>query len=145
MNNFKFRLQKLLDIRNDKEEESRRIFKEAQLEKERAEEKFKTLKESYKRYKEFSPDESLVEQKIKHIYLNALTNSIAEAELELQDKIKKLEEKREQLKMRQIERKTVEILKDKQFQVFLKEQNSIEQKVNDEFALYGFLRAHEGR
>jgi len=40
----------------------------------------------------------------------------------------------------------VEILRDKQKDKFIKEQNRIEQKTNDEFALYGFIRRNsEGR
>lgn len=145
MDNFKFRLQKLLDIREGKEEESKRMFKEAQIDKERSENKLNDLKEKYNKYKVGSPKETIVEQKIKNIYLNSLTVSIKEADLELKDKMNNLEEKRSLLKQRQIERKTVEILKDKQREIFIKEQNLIEQKMNDEFALYGFLRNKEGR
>jgi flagellar FliJ protein len=49
------------------------------------------------------------------------------------------------LKQKQIERKTVETLKDKQLKAFIKEQELIEQKSNDEFALYGFIRNIERR
>lgn len=142
---FKFRLQKLLDIRKDKEEESKRVFKEAQLEKERVEEKLISLKENYNKYKQPSLNRSLAEQKIKCIYLNALNSAIMETNLNLRDKTQKLEEKREELKKRQIERKTVEALKDKQLENFIKEQNLIEQKALDEFALYGYLRNRERR
>jgi flagellar FliJ protein len=142
---YKFKLQKLLDIREDKEEESKRHFKEAQLQKEKIEDRLTSLKGSYNKYRKSSSDESLVQQKMKHIYLNALNSSIIEAKNELQKKIVVLDEKREALKQRQIERKTVEILKEKQLQAFIKEQALIEQKANDEFALYAFIRTHERR
>lgn len=142
---FKFRLQKLLDIRKDKEEESKRVFKIAKQEKELTEDKLSALKEDYSRYNKCDSDESLAMRKLKNIYLNALDTTISETNIELQTKIIELDEKREALKQRQIDRKTVEILKENQRQAFLKEQQSIEQKTNDEFALYGFLRLHERR
>ncbi|ERI91250.1 flagellar export protein FliJ [Clostridiales bacterium oral taxon 876 str. F0540] len=144
MESYKFRLQKLLDMRADKEEESKRLFKEAQLEREGAEQKLNSLKNDYNKYRT-SESKNLVEQKLKHMYLNALNLSIVEADAALKQKNEKLEERREQLKQKQIERKTVETLKDKQFKAFAKEQELIEQKTNDEFALYGFLRARERR
>ncbi len=143
MEGYKFKLQKLLDIREQKEEESKRHFREAQLEKERVQSKLDNLKDNYNKYRSTSSDGSLVEQKLRHIYLNALNNSISETTNELHQRSKALEEKREALKQRQIERKTVEILKEKQLLAFIKEQNLIEQKTNDEFALYGFLRTRK--
>lgn len=131
-------------MRADKEEESKRLFKEAQLEREGAEQKLNSLKNDYNKYRT-SESKNLVEQKLKHMYLNALNLSIVEADAALKQKNEKLEERREQLKQKQIERKTVETLKDKQFKAFAKEQELIEQKTNDEFALYGFLRARERR
>ena len=145
MEGYKFKLQKLLDIREDKEEESKRHFKEAQLQKETVEERLGSLKDNYNKYRTVSSDGGLVQQKMKHMYLNALNNSIIETKNELQKKVIVLDEKREALKQRQIERKTVEILKEKQLLAFTKEQALIEQKTNDEFALYGFIRTHERR
>ncbi len=56
-----------------------------------------------------------------------------------------VEERREELKTKQVERKTVEILKEKDKLAFEKEQNMIEQRNNDEFALYAFIRNTERR
>jgi flagellar protein FliJ len=142
---YKFRLQKLLDIRKDKEEESKRVFKEAKVEKEITEEKLTSLKENYTKYNKSSQDETLVSKKIKNMYLNALDNSISETKNDLANKIIELDVKREELKQKQIDRKTVETLKEKQVEAFMKEQKLAEQKANDEFALYGFLRTHERR
>lgn len=145
MEKYKFRLQKLLDIRLDKEEQSKREFKEAQLDKEKVENKLNELKDNYNKYKSSRKGETLVEQKIKHIYLNALNASIMETTIELQNKAQVLDLKRQDLKQKQVDRKTVEIIKDKQLQAFLKEQDIIEQKNNDEFALYGYIRNRERR
>jgi flagellar FliJ protein len=49
--------------------------------------------------------------------------------------------RREELKKKQVDRKTVDILKEKDEASFIKEQNRLEQNANDEFALQGFLRA----
>ncbi|MFU0823737.1 flagellar export protein FliJ [Clostridium sp.] len=140
MSGFKFRLQKILDIRYAKEEESKREFKAAQDEKNLVEKKLETLQESYDKYSKFDLNCSAVERKIRQSYCNVLEFNIVETSEELEKKVEVLETKRELLKSRQIERKTVEILKDKQKQAYIKEQNLIEQNANDEFALYGYIR-----
>jgi flagellar protein FliJ len=142
---YKFRLQKLLDIRKDKEEECKRGFKEAKIEKEMTEEKLTSLKEDYKKYNKSSMGETLVSKKLKNMYLNALDNNISDTKTELANKIIELDVKREELKQKQIDRKTVQTLKEKQIEAFIKEQKLAEQKANDEFALYGFLRTHGRR
>ncbi|MCT8976107.1 flagellar export protein FliJ [Clostridium sp. CX1] len=143
MEQYQFRLQKLLDIRIDKEEESKRNFKEAQSEKLKVEEKLNALKENYNKYREITGSESPVQRKIKHIYLNAVNYSISETSEELKRKEKALEARRQELSEKQIDRKTVESLKEKQKAEFMKEQELIEQRMNDEFALYAFIRNHE--
>lgn len=143
MDNFKFRLQKLLDIRIDKEEESKISFQKAHQEKINAEKNLEKLNNNYKKFSEERKYGSIVKQKITQAYLNSLSGCIDEASIELNKKDAILEQKRNDLKDRQIERKTVEILKDKQKDRFIKEQKLIEQKANDEFALYSFMRRME--
>ena len=143
---YKFRLQKLLDIRKDIEDKSKLEFKEAQREKKLVEDQLNNLKEKYKVHRNIDSYESIVKQKIKQNYLNALNSAINENTVVLEDKDGILEQKRKELKQFQVEKKTVEILKDKQKSAFLKEQNLIEQKNNDEFALFAFIRNnHNGR
>ena len=137
---YNFRLQKLLDIRKDIEDKSKLQFKEAQREKNLVEEKLNNLKKNYENHKNVDSYETVIKQKIKQNYLNALDFSINEAALVLEEKVEILDKKREHLKQCQVEKKTVEILKKKQTIAFLKEQNLIEQKSNDEFALYSFIR-----
>lgn len=140
MSGFNFRLQKILDIRYQREEESKRLFKEAQDNKNLIEKKLNELECNYKKYSRLETNCSMVERKIRQNYCNVLHFNINETTVELSKKGEELEIKREDLRKSQIERKTVEILKDKQKQAYLKEQNLIEQKNNDEFALYGFIR-----
>lgn len=145
MNGYHFRLQKLLDIRMNKEEESKRNFKEAQIEKMKVENKINILKENYDKYRDLRKSESIMEKKIRHIYLNTINFNINEASQELKKKEKNLEDKLQDLKQKQIDRKVVETLKENQLEKFLKEENLKEQKINDEFALYGFIRNLERR
>ncbi|MBP2031382.1 flagellar FliJ protein [Clostridium algifaecis] len=140
MKKYEFRLQKLLDIRIDKEDESKREFQSARKKSLKIKEKLDYLKESYDKYKDISNVDSIVQQKITHMYLKSLNYSIEDTSSELKASEKIVDEKRNELKKRQIDRKTVDILKDKEKAIFIKEQNRIEQKQNDEFGLYGFIR-----
>ncbi len=140
MSKYKFRLQKLLDIRIDREEESKREFQQAKRESLKVKEKLDLLKNNYEKYNNMSDFKSVIEQKITHKYLKSVIYSIDKTEIELKNKEKVVEMKRNELQKSQIDRKTVDILKEKGETAFIKEQNRIEQKANDEFALYGFIR-----
>lgn len=143
MERYKFRLEKLLDVRVKKEEESIRLFKDAQMQKNITEDKLNTLNSDYKKYSSEVTKGSIIQRKMTNNYLNALNDSINKTTVKLNENIVMVEKKRQELEKRQIERKTVEILKDKGKEAFEKEQNRIEQKNNDEFALYGFIRNHK--
>ncbi|WP_125152174.1 flagellar export protein FliJ [Clostridium rectalis] len=145
MKGYKFRLQKLLDIRVSKEEECKRRFQEAQRRRLEVENRLSLLKDNYKKYSTINAKDSIIEKKIKHQYLIALNSSIENTHLELKNKKEKVNEVRLDLKQKQIDRKTVETLKEKGQDAFIKEQKLIEQKSNDEFALYAFLRNIERR
>lgn len=147
MSKFYFRLQKVLDIRLSIEEESKIKFKEAQSERDKVEAKLNELLKNYDKYRYFEKDKSNIEQKIKQQYLNALNCNIDDTNSELAQKEEILDNSRIDLKQKQVDRKTVEILKENQRLAYIKEQNLIEQKANDEFALYGFIRkrSSEGR
>ena len=139
---FKFGLEKLLEIRIEKEEESKRQFTKTQREKKETEIKLTTLKESYEKYSGINEGESLVYQKIKRNYLFAVDKGIEETEKALLTKNKELDIKRNDLLKKQIERKTVDILKERQYTEFIKEEDRKEQILNDELALYAYMRNH---
>ena len=141
---YKFGLQKLLDIREEKEEESKRNFTESQRAKQITEDELNGLKNSYEKYKGIRPGEDIIYQKVKRNYLLALETGIKDKEYELDLKKRELEFRRKDLKQKQIDRKTVATLKEKQFESFIREQNRIEQINNDEFALYGYMRNVKG-
>lgn len=144
MSQYKFRLQKVLDIRKQKEEKAKIAFTNAALDKKSEEDKRDDLLNNYKRFNNSSRSETIIEQKIRFHYLCSLTASIEAAEKEIVKKSEILEKRRMELKDRQIERKTVEILRDKSRDAFIKEENRKEQISIDEFALYGFIRNMKG-
>ena len=120
--NFKFRLEKLLEIRTEKEEESKRLFNKTEIEKQKTEEKLNNLKFNYEKYNGINKGESIVYQKIKRNYLFALDKGITETEKDLAIKLKELDIRREDLLKKQIERKTVDILKERKSLEFYKEE-----------------------
>lgn len=141
---YKFSLEKLLEIREDKEEESKREFTESKKAKINTENELNNLNECYERYKGIKPGEDVVYQKVKRSYLTALNVGIKQKTKELKVKERELEVKRQELAKRQVERKTVSRLKEKGYASFLKEQDRVEQLNNDEFALYAYMRKLKG-
>ncbi len=137
---FKFRLDKLLEIRKDKEEESKRLFNKEQRKKLSMEEKLNDLNHNYEKYKGISPNEDVVFQKLKRYYVLGLQEGIKQTEKELIKQNMIVEKRRAELKQKQIERKTVEILKDKKYDEYIKEENRVEQNTIDEIALYAYMR-----
>lgn len=137
---YKFKLQKLLEIRETREEEKKIIFMEANREKLKVEQNLESLENNYYKYSTMDISSSTYERKIQQNYLNLLYSSIEATAVTLEEKTQELEEKRLDLVSAQVERKTVEILKEKQKKEFLEEQDRLEQLQNDEFALYGFVR-----
>ena len=141
---YKFSLQKVLELREEKEEESKRLFSESQSNKLKAENELNSLKNQYENYKGIKPGEDVVYQKVKRRYLFALQGGIKEKEKELKARERELEVRRRDLKKKQIDRKTVETLKENQYANFVKEQERIEQNNLDEFALYAYMRNLKG-
>ncbi|GAA0121399.1 MAG: flagellar export protein FliJ [Clostridium argentinense] len=137
---YKFRLQKLLEFRQGVEDQSKISFMEAMSEKNRVERKLNNLQDSYDKYKNIPLNLSTIEKKITQNYLNAVNNSIKDTTMLLDEKEIIVEEKREKLVKSQVERKTVEILKEKDYRRYLDEENRKEQNQIDEFALYGYVR-----
>ena len=72
MENFKFRLQKVLDIKVKNEEKSKIKYSKIQNEKRIVEEELKALKQNYKKYADEINIEDIVARKITSNYLNTL-------------------------------------------------------------------------
>lgn len=142
---FKFGLDKLLEMRVEKEEENKRLFTESQREKRNIENHLDDLKDNYNKYKGINGNEDVVYQKLKKYYLQGLQGGIQTTEKKLTQKIKEVDTRRKELTESQINRKTVETLKDKKYAAYVKEQNRVEQINIDELALYAYMRNHNSK
>ena len=140
MENFKFRLQKVLDIKVKNEEKSKIKYSKIQNEKRIVEEELKALKQNYKKYADEINIEDIVARKITSNYLNTLSNTINVKNNELIKKENLLVEARLELLNKQIERKSLEKLKENKFKMHKKMEDQKEQSSNDEFGMYSFLR-----
>lgn len=141
MNNFKFKLQKVLDIKIRNEDESKIKYSKAQNEKRAVEKRLENLKTNYDKYSENKNYEDTVSRKIVLNYLYHLSNTIEKNNEYLKNKDDLLKEARLDLVNKQIERKSLEKLKDNKHKAFIKDEEYKEQIMNDEFGMYAFLRS----
>ena len=138
--NFKFRLQKVLDLKIKDEEEIKMEFAKIQQKKIDIETNLENLESNYSKYSIGKNNDSVQNQKITINYLLALNNSIMDLSEELDKSTNELEKARKQLISKQIERKSLEKLKEKKYGQYYKEENLKEQNTNDEFASMSYLR-----
>ncbi|EHJ01480.1 flagellar export protein FliJ [Clostridium sp. DL-VIII] len=137
---FRFGLEKLLEMRIAKEEESKRLFTESQREKNKIEEKLEELNQNYHKYKGITPHEDIIYQKLKRYYIQGIQSGIKATEKALSLKNQEVDKRRRELTVKQMERKTVQTLKEKKYTAYVKEQDRIEQINLDELALYAYVR-----
>lgn len=140
MENFKFRLQRVLDIKIKNEEESKIKYSKAQNEKRVVEKELDDLKQMYKKYENEIDVEDHISRIITFNYLNSLSNNINIKSNELSKKEELLNEARVNLLNKQIERKSLEKLKENKFNLHKKKEELKEKATNDEFGMYSFLR-----
>ncbi|HBG5345459.1 TPA: flagellar export protein FliJ [Clostridioides difficile] len=138
--NFKFRLQKVLDLKMKDEEEIKMEFAKIQQKKIDIETNLENLENNYSKYSISKNNDSIQNQKITINYLLALNNSMMDLSEELDKSTNELEKARKQLISKQIERKSLEKLKEKKYGQYYKEENLKEQNTNDEFASMSYLR-----
>ncbi|GAA0862755.1 flagellar export protein FliJ [Paraclostridium tenue] len=140
MTKYKFKLQKLLDIKIKEEEASKLEYTKAQNDKKILEENIKSLDSDYKRYSKFNESEDTISQKIRFNYLYFITQTIEECNNMLVEKEKKVSEAKDNFIEKQINRKSLETLKENKLTKLRKEEERKEQIENDEFALYAYIR-----
>ena len=140
MSNFKFKLQKLLDIRVNEEEESKLFYSKAQNQKNIVENKLNELENNYKKYSDISRAKDTISQKITMNYLSYLNTTIKDTEKELEAKESELEKAKKDFIDKRIKRRSLEVLKENKTLEIKKEEERVEQISNDEFALYGYIR-----
>ncbi|WP_250673012.1 flagellar export protein FliJ [Paraclostridium ghonii] len=137
---FKFKLQKLLDIKIKEEEESKLEYTKAQNDKKVVEDNIKKLDLSYKKYAQFTDSEDAVSQKVRLNYLHSISQTIEQSNKILEEKEKIVIESKDKFIEKQINRKSLETLKENKFIKIRKEEARKEQIENDEFALYTYIR-----
>lgn len=140
MTKYKFKLQKLLDIKIKEEEASKLEYTKAQNDKKILEENIKSLDSDYKRYSKFNESEDTISQKIRFNYLYFITQTIEECNNMLVEKEKNVSEAKDNFIEKQINRKSLETLKENKLTKLRKEEERKEQIENDEFALYAYIR-----
>lgn len=140
MDNFKFRLQKVLDIRVKNEDESKIRYSKAQGEKRAVEKELENLKLSYEKYSDTIDIEDGVERSIVSNYLGFVSNMIEKTGNELKEKEVLVNEARLELLNDQIERKSIEKLKENKYKIHKKQADQKEQAINDEFGIYSYFR-----
>ena len=140
MSNFKFKLQKLLDIRVNEEEESKLFYSKAQNQKNIVENKLHELENNYKKYSDISRAKDTISQKITMNYLSYLNTTIKDTEKELEAKEIELEKAKKDFIDKRIKRRSLEVLKENKILEIKKEEERLEQISNDEFALYRYIR-----
>lgn len=141
---FNFRLEKVLDIRIKEEGISKARLKKSIEIKKNSDIKLEKLETSYNKFNDFlNNEESIIEKKMRLNYLSMTRENITSTKYEIEKQVLQIEDNKEELRQKQINKKTVEILKEKQYDSFIQKENTIEQKNNDEFALYGFIRSRK--
>lgn len=140
MTKYKFKLQKLLDMKIKEEEASKLEYTKAQNDKKALEDNIKQLDSNYQRYSNIENCEDIISQKIRFNYLYSITKTIEECKDMLVEKEQRLLEAKDDFIEKQINRKSLETLKENKFMKLKKEEDRKEQIENDEFALYAYVR-----
>ncbi|WP_330615509.1 flagellar export protein FliJ [Romboutsia sp. 1001713B170131_170501_G6] len=140
MSKFKFKLQKLLDIKVKDEEESKLRYTQAQNQKRIIESNLRNLENSYKKYSDIGMSKDIISQKITINYLAALTQSIKLTSEDLRKEEINVSKAKKDFIEKQIDRKSLETLKENELNRLKKEEDRLEQLKNDEFALYAYIR-----
>lgn len=140
MRKFKFKLQKLLDIKVKDEEQSKLNYTKAQNDKKLTEKKLEKLQNDYIKYSDINSLKDIVSQNVAIHYLSTISHSMKSTNEELRLHEIKVNEAKNDFIEKQIDRKSLEKLKENKLQNFVKEQERLEQIINDEFALYAHIR-----
>lgn len=133
---FRFNLQKVLDYREQLEEEAKVRLAKAQAELKKGEDRFNTLKNEIKKAEEASLGKLMSpgERWLHDQYMKGLYTDINEAALQLRMLRQLAEEARKALAARAIDRKLLDKLKEKKKYQFIKAEQKQEQNFNDEIA-----------
>lgn len=138
---FKFRLEKVLEIKLKKENEHMIYHSKIIHEKATVEKDIENLQLQYERYSEMHyMEEDITKKKIAYNYMTSLFQTIQIKKDLLAEIEVRYKESLNMLVFLQSERKALEGLKEKQYQKFLEELELEEEALNDEFATQAYFR-----
>lgn len=138
MGKFKFKLEKVLDIRLREENEINLEYTKLLNEKNKLSREKIQLKETYDIYANKKYDDiNMI--KIKNDYIISVSNIIEKLDEKISEKEKEIDEVKSRFLEKQIERKSLEKLKEKKLSIYTKEEELKEQNINDEFAIYSYF------
>lgn len=146
MPRFKFKLQRVLEIKEHKEELLKNELAEANRIHQQERRILNELEENRERHlSDFSQAQTqeflLIEDlKIRLRFIKKLAFDLIDQEQKVREALKKTEEVREELVKASQEKKVLERLKEKHYKEFLKEEDSKEQHTLDEIALSMYFR-----
>ncbi|MBS4021289.1 MAG: flagellar export protein FliJ [Dethiobacter sp.] len=144
MSGFRFRLQRVLNYREDMEKEAQSILAGARISLQESLTELAGMKyeltEVYNVQKTGSESLDVNGRLFCARYIDHLSKRISVTEQAVQEKEDKVSEKRSDLETRMLERKMLSSLKERQSTAFNMEIKLSEQKMNDEFALNGYSR-----
>lgn len=133
---FKFNMQKVLDYREQLEEEAKVKLAKAEHELEIAEKNLKRLQKEFAAAQEASMGKVMqsADRWLHDQFMKGLKNDITQAGLQTRMARQIADEARKLVAARSLDRKILEKLKQKQNQKYIKSENKQEQNFNDEIA-----------
>ena len=142
MKGFIFRLQKVLDHRIDVENNKKDEFVKSRMEYIKQQEHLESLKQEIIKANKIKPKKST--NISSYITMNNYKTALKEKTEAQKKKVdiyrESMNQKKEEFLESKRDRKVIEKLKDKAYKEFIIDQNKNEQKQNDEFALYGYMK-----
>lgn len=141
--NFKFRLEKVLEIKIKKENEHMISHSKIMNEKITLEKEIESLELQYNTYSEMNYlEEDSFKRKIAYNYMNSLFQTIQMKKDLLEIIDERYRESLSQMVILQSERKALEELKAKQYKKFLEQLEQEEEALNDEFSSQTYFRTN---
>lgn len=141
MGPFAFRLQRVLDYRTTIEDQKKQEFMKSRLDYIKEREKLDGLKNRLEGCIQNGWNFSdAFHYRVMNNYITFMTEKINSQNEVTKSAEKKVDEKKAEYTESRRNRKVIDKLKENAFKDYKKNSDSIEQKQNDEFALYGYMR-----
>ena len=148
MARFRYRLQKVLNIKLKLEDQAKQEFSTARMLLNQEEEKLEALLERKREYEDRARELLSGVLNVQEIETNqnailTMDGYIADQRMHVEKARRRLEDARERMTVAMQERKTQETLREKAFEEFLREENRAESKVIDELTSYTYGQRQE--